>query len=367
MNRAEWLARAVAIAAVLAIVGAYLGFTLANASYTLGCDYLAYDTAARHWLAGASPYDLSITRTGDCGTYQYPPVFLLLVAPLTALTPDAATWVWIAVCVACLVAAVALTPVPFEVRLVTLALAGTSWPMLFAIKVGTPGPLLLLLLAAGWRWLDRPVRLALAVSIGALVKLQPALLIVWMAVVGRWRAAVITVAIGVSVVGVGFLVDRQSWIDFFTVVRTLSGSALEVPANFAPATIAYFSGLPAPVAQGVGVAHTLAVLALVVVASRRSAPDASYLVTAVASQLVAPVVWDHYAAVVFLPLAWLLAHRQRWALLVGVALNAMFVLLITPVMYIVGLDLVMLAVTWVGRLPAREREPVGLRPEPTAP
>ena len=47
----------IAVAIVLAIFGAYLAFTLANASYTLGCDYLAYDGAARRWLAGTSPYD----------------------------------------------------------------------------------------------------------------------------------------------------------------------------------------------------------------------------------------------------------------------------------------------------------------------
>ena len=107
-------------------------------------------------------------------------MFLLVIVPFTVLSPESATWAWIAVSVLCLVVAVAVMPVPFDARLITLALAGTSWPMLFAIKVGAVGPLLLLVFAAAWRWMDRPVRLALAVAVGALVKLQPALLVLWM-------------------------------------------------------------------------------------------------------------------------------------------------------------------------------------------
>ena len=85
-------------------------------------------------------YDLwRSPRRGDCGTFQYPPAFLAFLAPMALLPPDAATWTFIGLSIACLVAAVALMPGTFEVRLITLALAGTSWPMLFAIKVGAVG------------------------------------------------------------------------------------------------------------------------------------------------------------------------------------------------------------------------------------
>ena len=153
-----------------------------------------------------------ITRTGSCGTYQYPPMFLLVIVPFTVLSPESATWAWIAVSVLCLVVAVAVMPVPFEARLITLALAGTSWPMLFAIKVGAVGPLLLLVFAAAWRWMDRPVRLALAVAVGALVKLQPALLVLWMVLTRRWRAATLTVGGGRDRRGDGSP-DRQPELD----------------------------------------------------------------------------------------------------------------------------------------------------------
>ncbi len=101
-------------------------------------------------------------------------------------------------------------------------------------------------------------------------------------------------------------------------------------ANFAPASIAYFAGASPAAAQAVGAVHTVAVLLVVVVASRRCTSDASLLVTAVASQVVSPVMWDPHAVVLFLPIAWLLARRQWWALLIGVGLNAMLILVIPP-------------------------------------
>ena len=39
--------------------------------------------------------------------------------------------------------------------------AALDWPLLYAIKLGQVGPLLFLLFAVGWRWLDRPVPLGL--------------------------------------------------------------------------------------------------------------------------------------------------------------------------------------------------------------
>ena len=333
---------------VLGIVGAYLVYTLSNASYTLGCDYLTYDVAVRAWVAGASPYDLSITTTGECGTFQYPPAFLLPLAPLALLPPGTALWVWIALSVACLLGAMALMPVSVEVRLVTLMLAGTSWPVLFAIKVGALGPLLLLVFAAAWRWRDRPGLLGVTVAAGSLAKLQPALLLGWMALTGRRRAALVGMAVIALTVGGSLLLDAQAWFDFATVIRTLSGSAVDVPANVAPASVALHLGLSADSARAVGAAHTLVILGLVALAAWRIPADGSVLVAAVASQVVAPVMWDHYAAVVFLPVAWLLARRQWWALAVGAAFNAMLVLVMPSALTVVLLDITMPGMVLVG-------------------
>ena len=49
-----------------------------------------------------------------------------------------------------------------DVRWAIVLLAGLSWPFVYAIKLGQVGPILFLLFAIGWRWLDRPVRLGVA-------------------------------------------------------------------------------------------------------------------------------------------------------------------------------------------------------------
>ena len=49
-----------------------------------------------------------------------------------------------------------------------LSLAAIDWPVLYSIKLGQVGPLLLLAIAVGWRWLDRPVVLGLSIAAGAI-------------------------------------------------------------------------------------------------------------------------------------------------------------------------------------------------------
>ena len=60
-----------------------------------------------------------------------------------------------------------------------------------------------------------------------------------------------------------------------------------------------------PVIQWLVVAATLAV---VVVAARVLTAEASFMVAVVASQLISPILWDHYAIVLLLPVAWLMSR-----------------------------------------------------------
>ena len=52
------------------------------------------------------------------------------------------------------------------VRWWIVLLAGLSWPFVYAIKLGQVGPILFLLFAIGWRWLDDPIRLGASVALG---------------------------------------------------------------------------------------------------------------------------------------------------------------------------------------------------------
>ena len=91
---------------------------------------------------------------GPFAIYLYPPPFAVVFIPL-ALFPDAlGLWIWIVGCIAMTAAAIALLPVRRDVRWVVLLLAGLDWPVVYAIKLGQVGPLLLLVFAIGWRLLD---------------------------------------------------------------------------------------------------------------------------------------------------------------------------------------------------------------------
>ena len=91
--------------------------------------------------------------------YLYPPPFVLLAVPFALLPASIAPAAWIAAMLGAFLVGVALLPVRRDVRWAIVLLGGLSWPLAYSLKLGQVGPLLFLLFAAGWRWLDRPGRL----------------------------------------------------------------------------------------------------------------------------------------------------------------------------------------------------------------
>jgi hypothetical protein len=73
----------------------------------------------------------------------------------------------------------------------------------------------------------------------------------------------------------------------------------------------------------------LAILA-VIYAARRMPSDASFLVAVVASQLLSPVLWDHYAMLLLPAIAYLLQRGQRWAAVIPVATSVLMLPLGMP-------------------------------------
>ncbi|HEY7736741.1 MAG TPA: glycosyltransferase family 87 protein [Candidatus Limnocylindrales bacterium] len=330
-----------AIATFALVVGATL-FAGAAAG-TLGYDYLAYDAAARRLLAGQPLYDTSFQTSGTFGLFYYPPPFILIVLPFTLLPASAATWAWIGALVACFAAGVVLLPVSTRVRWLIVLAAAIQWPFAYALKLGQVGPLLFLCFAVGWRWLDRALPLGGGIAVGALVKIQPALLIVWAALSGRRRAAGVAVAIGLVVALVTTLLTGfGAWFDFADLVRRVS-DPITTPKNLTPGAVAYQLGLERGAAAGIQLAATVAVLGLVVVSARRSPAAASFLVAVIASQLVSPILWDHYAMLILLPVAWLLERRQWWALLGPVLTSVPLFGLVPPAGYLATLVVACLA------------------------
>lgn len=347
-----------AIAAMVAIPGTVI--LAAAAAGTLGFDFLSYHQAAVRVLAGERLYDPSIQQSGGFGLFYYPPPFALAVLPFGLLGSSAATWAWLGLSIAMLVTAIWVLPVGRHVRWATLLLAGLSWPVAYALKLGQVGPLLLLLFAIGWRGLDRPAILGSASAFGAIVKLQPGIILAWAVLTRRWLA----VALGVGLLAIASLVatlvlgGTAAWWDFMTLLANVA-DPITTPHNFTPGAAAFQAGLDPEVAAAIQLASTGLVIVIVVGTALRLGPDASYLVAVVASQLLSPILWDHYAMLLLLPTAWLLERRQWWALLVPLATSVAVLFVGAPAgLYPLAFWAALLGVTVVGWRERRaEREP----------
>jgi hypothetical protein len=79
----------------------------------------------------------------------------------------------------------------------------------------------------------------------------------------------------------------------------------------------------------------------------------------VASQLISPIVWDHYAMLLLLPVAYLLAAGRWWALLIPLVTAWPLVDVTPPIVYPVVLWITMLLTFAVGVFAQRRGTQVG--------
>jgi hypothetical protein len=344
---------ALPILAIL-IFAAVVGASLVAAGDTLGYDFLAYHQAAVRLLDGKPLYDMSFQTTGGFGLFYYPPTFAPLILPFGLLSATTAVWTWTAILIASFLAGVAILPVTRTVRWWVVLLAGLSWPFVYAVKLGQVGPILFLLFAIGWRWLDDPIRLGGSAALGTAIKLQPAIIFVWAILTRRWAALVAgAVVLGVLAVAATAIAGAGAWSDFATLVRQV-GDPITTAHNFTPGAVAYQLGVPADLASLIQLICTVLVLGAVVAAARWATAEASYLVAVIASQLLSPILWDHYAMLLLLPIAYLCAAGRWWALLIPLA-TAVPLIGITPaIAYPLAFAVALGAMLGVGIRAARE-------------
>jgi hypothetical protein len=333
----------------IAVFVVFVGATLAVAGNTLGYDFAAYRMAGTRFLDGLPIYDRSPDAAGGYGLFLYPPPFVLLAVPFALLPSGIATIVWLGVVVAALLVALAILPVDARTRWLVLLLAGLSWPVVYAIKLGQAGPLVLLAFAVGWRALDRPTGLGLSAALGTILKLQPAIVLPWSALTGRWRAAATgLVALAVAAVVATLVVGIQPWSDYVALLRGVN-DPITTAHNFTPGALAYQSGLTVPAAAVLQAVSSVAVVVVMLVAIRWSTAPASYVALVPASQLLSPVLWDHYALLLLLPTAYLLARGQAWAILIPLATSTPLLVVTPPGAYPVVFWIALIAAVSVGR------------------
>ncbi len=319
----------------LLVFAAVVGAAVAASAHqgTLGFDFLSYDVAVRRFLDGGILYDQSFEYTGGFGLFYYPPPFVILALPFALLEPNFAAWLWTGVLVVVFFAAVAAMPVSTRVKWLIVLLSGLDFPMIHGIKLGQVGPILLLTFALGWRFMDRPKVLGLATAIGTAIKIQPAIVFAWAILTGRRRAVVIGVVFLLVVAAAATVIaGPSSWLDQATLLARLS-KPIDTPHNFTPGRVAFELGASESVAWAIQWLNWGLVGIVLVVGILRAAPVASYFAVVVASQLVSPILWDHYALLLVLPVAWLLERGRWWAAAIPLVTMVWLVDVTPPIAY----------------------------------
>jgi hypothetical protein len=256
--------------------------------------------AAGKVLHAASPYVYDADKT-----YAYPPLVAWLVAPLHPLNASAAGFIWTLLSLLMVAAALWLLELR-DWRCYALAFV-----FLFtrsSVDLGTIEPLLLLTVAAAWRWRDDAMRAAGAVGTAVVLKLFVWPLVVWLAITRRLRAAGLAVALAVALALISWAAIGFAGLgDYPGVLRRLAND--ESTSSYSVVALGVRAHLPLLGARIVAVLVTLALLAAAVWVARdeRRAPRdrdiATLTITLAAALAVSPIVWVHYFLLLLVPLA----------------------------------------------------------------
>ncbi|HUZ84240.1 MAG TPA: glycosyltransferase 87 family protein [Gaiellales bacterium] len=313
----------VLVTVILLVAPVALAFDVVRATYGAHhfADFGIFYDAGRAVLHGRSPYpEATVRALRHQNQFVYPAFSAVVLAPLALLPLELAATILLGCSLLALLASLWLCGVR-DWRCAAAALL--SLAVAQGIVLGTITPLLVLAVAAAWRWRERPwvVAAALAGAIVAKVFLAP--LLVWLLLTRRYAAAARTVLLS-AVIGLG------SWavIGF----AGLSGyphllsvlSRVEQTHGYSTVALCLRLGLGAAAGRAAAVALA-AVLVLAAARLRgRTDGDARVLgLVMLACLAISPIVWLNYLMLVIPPLAVLRPRLSpAWLTLIAVWLFA---------------------------------------------
>lgn len=289
---------------VLAVVPLVCAAFFLAASYshdTLAYDFRrAYLPAAEAVLDGESPYvEVDDPRLAAETAYVYPPVLAYALAPLTALSEDAASIVVVLVGVALLVGALLLLGVrDWRCYTVTLVWA----PSLIGLQTGSSSLLLAFAAACAWRFRDRVWPTAAAIGLGVATKLLLWPLLVWTLATRRVVATVAAVTVGATAVLVAWA--ALSFEDAARYPELLQRLG-ELEAEDSYSVVAFAAALGLGESAGLVASMVLgaSLLAACVVFGRRGDDVRSFASAIAAALAFTPILWQHYLVLLLVPLA----------------------------------------------------------------
>jgi hypothetical protein len=253
--------------------------------------------AGRDVLDGHSPYPPATREALAVGNrFLYPAPLALLSVPFALLPFAVSAALFTALLAGALAAALWL----FDVR--DWRCYGASLlalPVEHDLRLGALSPLLLLAVAAAWRWRDRagPAAAAVAAAVVAKLFLWPVLL--WLVVTGRRRTALLAVAGGLGACLAGWAVIGFAGLRGYPHLLAVV-SDIEQGSGYSPVAAGLALGLGPGAARLACLAAGLGVLVLAV----RSGDERRTLGLAVVAGLVlSPVLWLHYFVLLLAPIA----------------------------------------------------------------
>ena len=261
-------------------------------------DWEIFRSAALAVSHGHSPYTVvDPTQLAHNDKFVYPPITALLVAPLALLPHLAGRVLVLLLTIAC---------VPLALRLLGVrdwrcyGIALLTAPVLDSVSLGALSPLLLVGVAAAWRYRNRRYLAAAFTAVTVIAKLFAWPLLVWLVATRRVRTAVTAAALAFVLLVVGWAAIGFAGLnDYPHLLRVLS--KVEAAQSYSIVGLLRFDGAAATALTGV---LGLAVVLAIVLAARGADGDRRALSVAVAGALLAtPVLWLHYLVLLFVPIA----------------------------------------------------------------
>ena len=314
------LACAVVAAAALVVLVAKVAARLyydpalwAVAGWVVPPDLGIFLDAGDDLLAGRTPYQ-EVEGIGHYLGYVYPPLLAFAVTPLSVLPVEAATILWALLSGACVVGGLYLLGVR-DWRCYPVALL---WPFnREAIEYGAIGPLLLLVVAACWRYRDRPWGASTATGVAVALKLFLWPLGLWLAFAGRAKAAVLSIGAAIILVFVPWAaIGFEGLAQYPALLQEVADQ--QDYRSYSPVALFRSLGVPAAGAEALSFLCGLALLGLAFVAARepgagdRERDRRSLTLVLAAALVLTPVVWPHYLVLLLAPVA---LARPRLSLL----------------------------------------------------
>jgi Glycosyltransferase family 87 len=271
--------------------------------------YVPYDLAVflgagDDVLAGRSPYPDPATFAGDAN-YVYPPPLALVMTPFSAMPEGQAATLFTLLGIAAVILGLLLLGVR-DRRCYVVAFA---FPYTIeSLKYGALGTFLVLVVALLWRYRDAAPVAGLAAGGALVLKLFLWPLLPWLAFTRRWRALVI--ALGAALVlalGAWAAIAFRGLTDYPSLLRKLSD--LEAESSYSAVAVLRALGLSSAAAQAAAVACGVVLLGLAWRAATRVTGgtldrDRRSLILVLAAALVlTPIVWQHYLALLVVPIA----------------------------------------------------------------